>query len=76
MYDLPASKTDMCLLIGVTTLMVGFLLVSACVSFFQDFSTELKYLNNEIRRTDGAERRYWIKRKRKLWLSLIPFVKY
>ena len=31
---------------------------------------------NEIGRTTGAERRHWIRQKRRLWLSLIPFVKY
>lgn len=51
------------------------LLVGLCL-FINDFSQELRYLNNEIRRTDGAERRHWIRRRRRLWLSLIPFVKY
>ena len=44
--------------------------------FINDFSRELQYLNNEIRRTTGAERRHYIRQKRRLWLSLIPFVKY
>jgi hypothetical protein len=46
------------------------------VSFINDFSQELRYLNSEIRRTDGAERRHWIRQRRRLWLSLIPFVRY
>lgn len=41
-----------------------------------EFLRELKYLNNEISRTTGSEQRHWIKKKRKLFLSLIPFVKY
>ena len=44
--------------------------------FINDFSRELRFLNNEINRTRGTERKHWIRRKRKLWLSLIPFVKY
>ena len=52
-----------------------FLLVGATL-FFKDFAQELKYINMEIERNDGSERRYWIRRRRKLWLSLIPFVKY
>lgn len=44
--------------------------------FIPEFSTELKYLNIEIKRTDGEEQKYWKRRRRKLWLSLIPFVKY
>lgn len=44
--------------------------------WWNDFSQELRYLNNEIRRTDGAEQRHWKRQKRRLWLSLIPFVRY
>ena len=44
--------------------------------YINDFTRELKFLNNEIARTTGAERRHWIRLRRRLWLSLIPFVKY
>lgn len=60
-------------LIGIPlifTLLVGFAFQ------ISDFKQELKYLNCEIERTDGEEQKYWIRRRRKLWLSLIPFVKY
>ena len=40
------------------------------------FFQELKYLNDEIRRNDGREKARWKRRKRRLFLSLIPFVKY
>lgn len=40
------------------------------------FFQELKYLNDEIRRNDGREKERWKRRKRRLFLSLIPFVKY
>ena len=50
------------------------LLVGLC-SFISDFSAQLKQINNEIRRTSGAERQYYLRKKRRLWLSLIPFVK-
>ena len=40
------------------------------------FHEELEYLNMEIRRTDGRERAHWEKKRRKLWLSLLPFVRY
>ena len=46
------------------------------VSYFYEFSQELKYLNIEINRTHGDEHKYWLHRRRRLWLSLIPFVKY
>lgn len=57
----------------------GILLVAFAVwlaVFISRFSRELRYINNEIARTDGAERRRWLRRRRRLWLSLIPFVKY
>ena len=38
-----------------------------------EFSHELDYLNREIARTEGAEREYWKREKRCLWLSLLPF---
>ena len=38
-----------------------------------EFSHELDYLNQEIARTEGAEREYWKREKRRLWLSLLPF---
>lgn len=52
------------------------LCVTGLVLFFRDFSKELKRINLEIRRTRGEEQKYWKSRKRRLWLSLIPFVRY
>ena len=63
-------------LVGIVAVFFLILLLFGLVSFINDFSTELRYLNNEIRRTDGAERRHYIRQRRRLWLSLIPFVKY
>lgn len=51
-------------------------LLFGLAQFINDFSRELRYLNNEIERTTGSERRYYIRQRRRLWLSLIPFVKY
>ena len=68
--------TELWILIGIVAAIILFgLLVGLCV-FINDFSQELRYLKNEIQRTEGAERRHWIRQKRRLWLSLIPFVKY
>ena len=68
--------TELYWLVGIVAAFFLILLLFGLVSFINDFSQELKYLNNEIRRTDGAERMHWIRQKRRLWLSLIPFVKY
>ena len=40
------------------------------------FTQELRYLNTEITRTTGDQRRHWLRCRRRLWLSLIPFVRY
>lgn len=68
--------TEFWFLFGIIAIfaLIG-LLYELCI-FINDFSRELKYLNCEIGRTDGAEHRYWVRKRRKLWLSLIPFVKY
>jgi len=52
------------------------LIISGLVIFLSDFRKELKYINFEINRSSGKERRYWKWKKRRLWLSLIPFVRY
>lgn len=68
--------TELYWLIGIVAVFFLILLLFGLVSFINDFSQELRYLNNEIRRTDGAERKHYIRQRRRLWLSLIPFVKY
>ena len=52
------------------------LLICSLAMMLNDFTRELQYLNNEINRTTGEDKEYWIRRRRRLWLSLIPFVKY
>ena len=57
---------------------VGFaiLIIADFLTSIMGFSRELKYLNCEITRTYGAERQHYKRKKRRLWLSLIPFVRY
>ena len=64
------------LLIAVTAGFVFILVLYKLCLFFNQFSQRLRYLNNEIGRTYGAERKRWLAKRRKLWLSLIPFVKF
>lgn len=70
------TDTELYWLIGIFIAIISVLLLIGLASFINDFSQELKYLNNEIGRTTGAERRHYIRQRRRLWLSLIPFVKY
>lgn len=65
---------------GMTPLLIFIaiviLVVALSLPFAPGFLRELRYLNSEIGRNVGAERRYWIRRRRRLWLSLLPFFKY
>lgn len=63
----------------IVAALAAFLLLMIIVRFamwLQAFLMELRYLNKEIERTAGAERQRWIRRKKRLLLSLIPFVRY
>ncbi len=75
---MPTNKADAALyfLLGIVVLIFLLFLLVGFVMFLNDFAQELKYINNEIQRAEGAERKRWIRQKRRLWLSLIPFVRY
>ncbi len=74
----PANDVSTALrwLIILIVIFLAILLLVGLVSFYNEFSRELRYINSEIARTVGSERRYWLQQRRKLWLSLIPFVRY
>lgn len=38
-----------------------------------DFLGQLRYINSEIKRTEGNEREYYLKKRKRLYKSLIPF---
>ena len=59
----------------LAVLLIGVLLIAAVIATV-DFQKELKHLNLEIGSTSGREQRYWQRRKKRLWLSLIAFVRY
>lgn len=54
---------------------VGILLSLPWIDWFRQ---ELKYINTEIERNkdNPKEQARWIRRKKRLWKSVIPFVKY
>ena len=67
---------ELWILIALFGIVIGIGLLVDFASWLNDFSHELTYLNSEIGRTDGSEQRYWKRQKRRLWLSIIPFVRY
>ncbi|MBP3706774.1 MAG: hypothetical protein J6J13_05975 [Clostridia bacterium] len=57
----------------IIALFLFLIFVGALISWIVDLSRELKYINMEIKRCDGKEKKMWIKRKRRLFLAFIPF---
>ena len=52
------------------------LLIALFFPWLNWFYHELKYIKEEMKRNVGREKQRWIRRKRRLWLSILPFVKY
>lgn len=63
------------LLVALYGIVIGIGLPIGFASWLRDFGSGLRYRNNEIGRTDGREQRYRKRQKRRLWLSIIPFVR-
>ena len=62
--------------IGLLGLILAAVFILFTVIWLHDFRFELRNINDEINRNEGEERKYWIARRRSLWLSLIPFVRW
>ena len=58
------QDTGFYILIGIIGFFLLIGLLFGLAQFLNDFMSELRYLNNEIGRTDGEERKHWI------WLLL------
>ena len=64
------------MVVGIIVALIGMYWIAWLILGFDKFRWELKRLNIEIGRTTGEEQKRWRALRRKLWLSLIPFVKY
>ena len=60
-------------LLAILLAFLGGVLFVRIISRLSDFSRKLETLNMEIARTEGRERQLWKRKKRRLWLSLLPF---
>ena len=49
------------------------LFVISVVLRLERFLEELRYVNMEIQRASPRERKFWLRRRRRLWLMLLPF---
>lgn len=71
------NGNPMMLLLFLAGVIILFIWVVWFASFLNKFQRELKHLNNRIDQSiNERERLHYVRRRRRLWLSLIPFVKY
>jgi len=65
--------------IAAVAIILGFVAVGAGMAFlkwWKNFRNELEDIKYEINTSKGREREWWIRRRRRLWLSILPFVRY
>ena len=62
--------------IAVAAVLILVFILAVFIPWLQDFRRELRYLNSEIGRTEGREQQHWIKRKKRLIRSILPFCRY
>ena len=75
---MPETDTPVILIYLFESIIIFFfiLLGIGYISVLRDFVRELRNLNRKIRRSCGAKRKHLLRRRRRLWLSLLPFIKY
>lgn len=54
----------------------GGMLLLRVAMWIYGFYREWCYVRGELDRVEDDERGYWLARRRRLWLSLLPFVAY
>ncbi len=64
------------LITGVVLVLAVTFFLAVFLPWLRDFRHEMRYINMEIQRNRGREREHWVKQKRRLWLSILPFVRY
>lgn len=65
--------------IAAVAIILGFVAIGAGMAFlkwWKNFCNELEDIKYEINTSKGKEREWWIRRRRRLWLSILPFVRY
>ncbi|MBQ0084348.1 MAG: hypothetical protein KBS52_06255 [Clostridiales bacterium] len=62
-------------LIALVAIIIVGGITARIIKKFGSFKRKLSYINMEISRTTGGERKQWKRRRRKLWISWLPFTK-
>lgn len=60
-------------LLIVLGLFFAIIFLISIVTKFKRFTKELRYINMEINRNTGSQKKHWQREKRRLWLLLLPF---
>lgn len=68
-----AADTLTVLVIVLLAAVFVLILLWALMVKIEEFKAELDYINMELDRATGRSRAFWRKKKRQLWLSLLPF---
>ena len=61
---------------GIMGLFCSGMLLLRGVMWAYGFYREWRYVSGEIERVEEDELEYWLVRRRRLWLTLLPFVTY
>ena len=73
---MPKNESSLLWIILAVVIVLHIILIPGLIYFLNDFSQELRYINNEIGRSTGKEKEHWLRRRRRLWLSILPFFRY
>ena len=76
LLNFESSDTLFWILTGILIVFIFIVVLVYFIQWLDFFTQELKHLNNEIGRTTGREQKHWKKRKKRLLLSIIPFIRY
>lgn len=71
----PIDRTTM-VLVALTGAFLLILLVCSVIINVRGFVKKLRHIDREIQRAEPKEKVLWLRRRRRLWLSLLPFVRY
>lgn len=69
----PENPIIIYILLAVIILFFAAVLLVSLVMKLDAFSRERKYIDREIQRSTGEERKYWQQKKRRLWRMFLPF---
>lgn len=69
----PEIEAAVNILLRIAVVLFLIISITHLAAKLNKFSCELDYINMEIRRATAERRKYWKRKRRRLWLSLLPF---